>query len=89
MDLTKSEFKTVRVWASCRDVSPDIPYIRDVPQTKNAALIWAFSIRALGPIQKFWGTFLCLNNFGLLGRKEEGGFDQIQTFWSTFPPTFW
>ena len=39
------------------------------------------------PIQKFWGTFLCPNNFGILGRK--GGGWPIPKVLVTFSPNFW
>ena len=40
------------------------------------------------PIPKFWGTFLCPDNFGILGRKG-GRVDQIQKFWGTFFLNCW
>ena len=61
-------------WSSKQQSSKEFE-VRDAPK-KKAALIWVFSIRGGGrgsePIQKFWGTFLCPNNFGILGRKGGG-----------------
>ena len=37
---------------------------------------------------KVLGHFLCTNHFGILGRKGEGGIDQIQKFASTFSQIF-